>query len=101
MQEGKWIHYYPGGLIAAYENTFKAGKLNGKSVQYSRRGQPMSEVNYKDNKKHGDMKAFGRRGQVLLHVIYKEGRLDKDVIRKKKFKYGKADFGHHGPPKRK
>ena len=48
VKEGKWQHYYPGGIIVAYENEFKNGNLNGKTTQYSRRGKKLSEIVVKD-----------------------------------------------------
>ena len=79
VKEGKWMHYYPGGIIVAYENEFKNGNLNGKTTQYSRRGKKLSETSYKSNKRHGPMIIYGKRNKVIYHAVYKNGNVDKVI----------------------
>ena len=87
MKNGKCIYYYPGGVIANQEISYKNGLLNGKFSTYDRRGNIKSETNYKENKKDGDMKVYSKRGKLILHVEYKNGVKTKDVIKKINYKY--------------
>ncbi|MFT7613510.1 MAG: antitoxin component YwqK of YwqJK toxin-antitoxin module [Parvicellaceae bacterium] len=81
-KEGVWRHYYPGGVIVAYQNTFKNSQLNGKTTQFSRRGKPLSETSFKNNKKHGNMIIYGRGQKVIYHVVYKNGNMGKVLVEK-------------------
>ena len=71
--------------------TYKNGKLNGISKEFTRRGQLKSEINYKNNKKHGSMKVYSKREKLVLHVIYKDGVKIKDVLKKIDYKDSKPN----------
>ena len=86
-QNGLWKYFYPGGVIANRELSYKEGKLDGSSKEFSRRGELKSEINYKSNKKNGNMKVFSNRGKLILHVVYKNGVKVKDVLKKIDYKY--------------
>ena len=81
---------YPGGVIVNREATYKNGKLNGISKEFTRRGQLKSEINYKNNKKHGSMKVYSKREKLVLHVIYKDGGKSK-MLKKIDYKYSKPN----------
>ena len=72
-KHGKWTAYYPGGAYPAMITNYKNGLLEGKMLQYTRRGELTTEINYSKGEKHGDMIIYGA---------------NKKVISKKKFYYG-------------
>jgi antitoxin component YwqK of YwqJK toxin-antitoxin module len=54
--------------------TYKEGKLNGKSIIYSERGQVIEECSYLNNKRHGDYTSYDEKtGKVVLKQTYEKG----------------------------
>jgi len=72
-KHGTWTDYYPGGSYPAIVTNYNKGLLEGKTFQYTRRGELTTEINYSKGEKHGDMIIYGA---------------NKKVINKKKFYYG-------------
>jgi len=72
-KHGTWTAYYPGGSYPAVVNNYKNGLQDGKMLQYTRRGELTTEINYSKGEKHGDMIIYGA---------------NKKIISKKKFYYG-------------
>jgi len=56
--------------------------MHGQTIQYGRRGDRLSETNYKDNRTHGSMIIYGKRDKVIYHAVYKNGTLDEVLIEK-------------------
>lgn len=72
-KDGLWYAYWPGGKIPSVQNTFKAGKLEGKTTEYDRKGNVISECDYKDGLKHGKMKLFDKKGKVVKELDFEYG----------------------------
>jgi antitoxin component YwqK of YwqJK toxin-antitoxin module len=73
-KNGVWYTYWPGGKIPSNITSYKMGKLDGKSVEYDRRGNIMSEVNYLDGLKHGKMKLYDKKGKVIKEMNFENGQ---------------------------
>lgn len=74
-KDGEWIDYHPGGKIPTITTTYKAGKLDGPTREFTPRGDIILEVNYKDGLKHGTLKIFDKKGKVVTEREYEYGEL--------------------------
>lgn len=70
---GKWVNFYPGGVVPAVSSNFKNGKLHGVFCQYDRRGNKMNEIHYKNDLKDGWFIVYGKNGNILVKKMFKKG----------------------------
>ena len=70
---GKWINYYPGGVVPAVVSTFKDGLLNGDFYQNDRRGNKMNEIHYKKGLKDGLFIVYGKNGKPVTQKMFRKG----------------------------
>ena len=70
---GKWINYYPGGIVPAVVSTFKDGLLNGEFYQNDRRGNKMNEIHYKNGLKDGLFIVYGKNGKPVTQKMFRKG----------------------------
>ena len=70
---GKWLNFYPGGVVPAVSSNFKNGKLHGVFCQYERRGNKMNEIHYKNDLKDGWFIVYGKNGNTLVKKMFKKG----------------------------
>lgn len=73
-KDGLWMAYYPGGKIPAVTTNFQNGKLQGKMQELDRKGELISEVDYKDGLKHGKMKLYDKKGKVAVEREFEYGQ---------------------------
>ena len=55
------------------EINYKDNVLDGKSIDYTSKGNKQKEVNYKNGKLDGKWMTFNEEGEVTLEYIYKNG----------------------------
>ena len=70
---GKWINYYPGGVVPAVVSTFKNGLLHGEFYQNDRRGNKMNEIHYKNGLKDGLFIVYGSNGKPITQKMFRNG----------------------------
>ena len=70
---GKWINYYPGGVVPAVVSTFKQGLLHGEFYQNDRRGNKMNEIHYKNGLKDGLFIVYGNNGKPVTQKMFRKG----------------------------
>ncbi len=70
---GKWINYYPGGVVPAVVSTFRNGLLHGEFYQNDRRGNKMNEIHYKNGLKDGLFIVYGSNGKPITQKMFKNG----------------------------
>jgi antitoxin component YwqK of YwqJK toxin-antitoxin module len=70
---GKWINYYPGGVVPAVVSTFKDGLLHGEFYQNDRRGNKMNEIHYKNGLKDGLFIVYGNNGKPVTQKMFRKG----------------------------
>lgn len=70
---GKWINYYPGGIVPAVVSNFKNGLLNGEFYQNDRRGNKMNEIHYKKGLKDGWFIVYGNNGKPIVQKLFRNG----------------------------
>jgi hypothetical protein len=73
--EGKSTTWYPSGEIQLEVN-YKDGKREGKTTSWYQSGKIQLEANYKDGKKEGKTTGWYQNGQKMSEVNYKNGKLD-------------------------
>jgi len=78
--EGKWKYYHQNSPQLMSVETFKNGKLNGKSTVYYKNGKIASETHYKDGIKDGLYKKYSENGIVLEEIPYKNNQFFGKVI---------------------
>src|SRR5690554_938324 len=74
--EGKWKYYHQNSPQLMSVETFKNGKLNGKSTVYYKNGKIASETHYKDGIKDGLYKKYSQDGIVLEEIPYKNNQFN-------------------------
>ena|SRR5690554_454042 len=74
--EGVWKYYHQNSPQPMSVETFKNGKLNGKSVVYYKNGKIASETHYKDGIKDGLYKKYSQDGIVLEEIPYKNNQFN-------------------------
>ena len=72
-KNGKWINYYPGGVVPAVVSTFKNGLLHGEFYQNDRRGNKMNEIHYKNGLKDGLFIVYGSNGKPITQKMFRNG----------------------------
>ena len=72
-KSGKWINYYPGGVVPAVVSTFKNGLLHGEFYQNDRRGNKMNEIHYKNGLKDGLFIVYGSNGKPITQKMFRNG----------------------------
>ena len=72
-KDGEWIAYHPGGRTPAVITRYKNGKLNGLMETFDRRGNILSDIEYKDDLKHGKFKVYDKRGRVISEKQFEHG----------------------------
>lgn len=70
---GRWINYYPGGVVPAVVSTFKNGLLHGEFYQNDRRGNKMNEIHYKNGLKDGLFIVYGSNGKPITQKMFRNG----------------------------
>jgi antitoxin component YwqK of YwqJK toxin-antitoxin module len=70
---GKWINFYPGGVVPAVVSNYKKGQLHGVFCQYDRRGNKMNEIHYKKGLKDGLLVVYGKNGAPVVKKMFKKG----------------------------
>lgn len=70
---GKWINYYPGGVVPAVVSTFRNGLLHGEFYQNDRRGNKMNEIHYKNGLKDGLFIVYGSNGKPITQKMFRNG----------------------------
>lgn len=70
---GKWINFYPGGVVPAVVSNFRKGLLHGVFCQYDRRGNKMNEIHYKKGLKDGLFIVYGKNGAPIVKKMFKSG----------------------------
>ena len=70
---GKWINFYPGGVVPAVVSTFKNGLLHGEFYQNDRRGNKMNEIHYKNGLKDGLFIVYGSNGKPITQKMFRKG----------------------------
>ena len=70
---GKWINYYPGGVVPAVVANYRKGLLHGEFYQNDRRGNKMNEIHYKDGLKDGWFIVYGMNGKPITQKMFRKG----------------------------
>lgn len=78
--EGEWKYYHQDSPQLMSVETFKNGKLSGKSIVYYKNGKTASETHYKDGIKEGIFKRYSEDGIVLEEIPYKNNQFSGKVI---------------------
>jgi antitoxin component YwqK of YwqJK toxin-antitoxin module len=73
QKHGKWINFYPGGVVPAVVSYYKNGSLHGEFAQYDRVGNKMNEIHYKKGLKHGWFIVYGRNGKPISQKMFRYG----------------------------
>lgn len=73
QKTGKWVNYYPGGVIPTVVSNFKKGQLHGDFIQYDRRGTPLNEAHYKNGLKDGWFIVYGKNGSPIVKKMFRQG----------------------------
>lgn len=77
LVDGAYKSYYNlGENYLEYDMTYKAGKINGKVLEYHVDGTILMDVNFVDGKREGMEKRFYKNGALLSEIEYKDGMLD-------------------------
>ncbi|MFM6934907.1 MAG: toxin-antitoxin system YwqK family antitoxin [Flavobacteriales bacterium] len=74
LKHGKWIDYYPGGVVPTIISEYKYGKLDGVFEQLDPRGRPVYEIHYKHGLKHGPFIVYGENGQIVSQKEFRYGK---------------------------
>jgi antitoxin component YwqK of YwqJK toxin-antitoxin module len=72
-KSGKWINYYPGGVVPAVVAYYKNGDLHGAFTQFDRMGNKMNEIHYHKGLKHGWFIVYGRNGKPISEKMFRYG----------------------------
>lgn len=72
--EGEWKYYHKESAQLMSVETFKNGKLNGKSIVFYTDGKIASETNYVEGVKEGVFKKYSKEGVVLEEIPYKNNQ---------------------------
>lgn len=72
-KSGKWINYYPGGVVPAVVATYKKGLLHGEFIQNDRMGNKMNEIHYKKGLKNGWFIVYGTNGKPTSQKMFRNG----------------------------
>lgn len=76
QNEGEWKYYHQDSPQPMSVETFKNGKLNGKSVVFYKNGKIASETHYVNGIKDGIYKKFSEKGIVLEEIPYKNNQFN-------------------------
>ena len=74
MKHGKWIDYYPGGVVPTIVSEYRFGKLDGVFEQRDPRGRLVYEIHYKNGLKHGPFLIFGENGNIVSQKEFRYGK---------------------------
>ena len=74
LKHGKWIDYYPGGVVPTIISEYKHGELHGVFQQRDPRGRLVYEIHYKNGLKHGPFLVFGENGNIVSQKEFRYGR---------------------------
>lgn len=74
MKHGKWIDYYPGGVVPTIVSEYRFGKLDGIFEQRDPRGRLVYEIHYKNGLKHGSFLIFGENGSIVSQKEFRYGK---------------------------
>jgi len=80
QNEGVWKYYHQNSPQPMSVETFRNGKLHGKSTVYYKNGKIASETHYKDGIKDGLYKKYSESGIVLEEIPYKNNQFFGKVI---------------------
>ena len=80
QNEGVWKYYHQNSPQPMSVETFRNGKLHGKSTVYYKNGKIASETYYKDGIKDGLYKKYSESGIVLEEIPYKNNQFFGKVI---------------------
>ena len=74
LKHGKWIDYYPGGVVPTIISEYQHGQLHGVFQQRDPRGRLVYEIHYKNGLKHGPFLVFGENGNIVSEKEFRYGR---------------------------
>jgi antitoxin component YwqK of YwqJK toxin-antitoxin module len=74
LKHGKWIDYYPGGVVPTIISEYRQGELHGVFQQRDPRGRLVYEIHYKNGLKHGPFIVFGENGNIVSQKEFRYGR---------------------------
>lgn len=74
MKHGKWIDYYPGGVVPTIVSEYRYGKLDGVFEQRDPRGRLVYQIHYKNGLKHGSFIIFGENGNIVSQKEFRYGK---------------------------
>lgn len=73
LKTGKWVAYFPGGILPAVITNYKNGTLDGVMIEFGKKGEKISESTYSKGLKNGKFKVFDKSGKVILEKKYVNG----------------------------
>ena len=73
LKTGKWIDYYPGGVVPTIISNYKNGKLEGDFQQFGRQGNLMNDIHYKDGLKDGYFTLYNASGKIVVQKMFRRG----------------------------
>ncbi len=73
LKTGKWIDYYPGGVVPTIISNYKNGKLEGDFQQFGRQGNLMNDIHYKDGLKDGYFTLYNASGKIVVQKMFRHG----------------------------
>jgi len=73
LKSGKWIDYYPGGVVPTIISNYKNGKLEGDFQQFGRQGNLMNDIHYKDGLKDGYFTLYNTSGKIVVQKMFRRG----------------------------
>ncbi len=68
---GRYANYKFGRMTK--EVNYKDHQLEGRSVEYTNKGDIQKEINYKDGKQHGLMRYYNDDGDIIVEYEYDNG----------------------------
>ena len=73
LKTGKWIDYYPGGVVPTIISNYKNGKLEGDFQQFGRQGNLMNDIHYKNGLKDGYFTLYNSSGKIVVQKMFRRG----------------------------